>query len=329
MTMTLKDWARRAQRVTAPVHGYDRLLYAVGLLLLASSVVHLAVFAVDGGPWGGAVSWRKPAVFAFSFGTTSLSIGWALRHMPCRPRLGWTLAATLAVSGSAEVALVTLQQWRGVASHFNTVSSFDLVVFAAMGGSIVVFTSATVVASVWCVKSLRQPAAVRLAVLSGMALLLVGQGLGGPMIAAGLEHADVVGAAPESVTIGAAGVGKVAHAVALHGLQVLGFLAVLLQLGTVSRHRQQRLMRATVLGYGLITVIVTVETFLGHGPLAWSAPTMVLLAAGVGTVIGAYGMALLALRTRAPIDRGPTAAHDVDRWDGCDRRAEPRAIVHS
>ena len=52
------------------------LLSAVGLVLIASGLVHLVVFAVDGGPWDGPVSWRKPVTFGLSFGVTLIAVTW-------------------------------------------------------------------------------------------------------------------------------------------------------------------------------------------------------------------------------------------------------------
>ena len=54
----------------------ERACYAVGGLLMLSGLVHLLVFAVDGGPWTGPVSWRKPVTFGLSFGLTLITIAW-------------------------------------------------------------------------------------------------------------------------------------------------------------------------------------------------------------------------------------------------------------
>ena len=40
-----------------------RLYRATALLLIFSGLLHLVVFAVDGGPWNGPLSWRKPVTF--------------------------------------------------------------------------------------------------------------------------------------------------------------------------------------------------------------------------------------------------------------------------
>jgi len=50
-------------------------LAVIGLLLVASGMAHLVVWAVLGGPWEGPVTWRKPILFGISGGLTSLSHG--------------------------------------------------------------------------------------------------------------------------------------------------------------------------------------------------------------------------------------------------------------
>ena len=48
-------------------------------------------------------------------------------------RIGWLLLVLLAVADTAEVVWVSLQRWRGVASHFNNDSALDSL-FLIMGG---------------------------------------------------------------------------------------------------------------------------------------------------------------------------------------------------
>ncbi|MDA0817484.1 MAG: hypothetical protein O2946_07965, partial [Planctomycetota bacterium] len=107
-----------------------------GVLLIVSGVVHLLVWAIDGGPWEGPVTWRKPILFGISGGLTAISAGWAFAKLPRRRwdrLLAWSTAVTLTV----EVALIDLQRWRGVASHFNRSTPLDSFLYDAMGGLIV------------------------------------------------------------------------------------------------------------------------------------------------------------------------------------------------
>ena len=47
-------------------------LYAAGVLLTASGLFHLGVWAARGGPWYGPLAWRKPILFGLSAGLTAL-----------------------------------------------------------------------------------------------------------------------------------------------------------------------------------------------------------------------------------------------------------------
>ncbi|MFL6101933.1 MAG: hypothetical protein ACJ74K_01115, partial [Actinomycetes bacterium] len=50
-------------RAPAPTPAVDRLCLVTAAVLIVSGLAHLLVFAVDGGPWYGPVSWRKPVTF--------------------------------------------------------------------------------------------------------------------------------------------------------------------------------------------------------------------------------------------------------------------------
>ena len=113
-----------AWRAARPIGRYQRLLWWCGTALLVSAAVHGGVALVDGGAWAGPVSWRKPILFGESFGLLLWSLVWMLRQLPER----WWIripAGMVAISSVLEVALITLQRWRGVASHFNRETPFD------------------------------------------------------------------------------------------------------------------------------------------------------------------------------------------------------------
>lgn len=43
------------------------------------------------------MSWRKPAIFGFSFAVTDIALAWILGYLPKRRSAGWLLAGSLAV----------------------------------------------------------------------------------------------------------------------------------------------------------------------------------------------------------------------------------------
>jgi len=118
-------------------------LVAVGLVLVASGVAHLLVWAVLGGPWEGPVTWRKPILFGISGGLTSLSAAWVWAKLPPRRGDAWLAAAT-AWALFVDVFLIDLQKWRGVASHFNRATPLDSLLYDAMG-VLILFVTAVIV----------------------------------------------------------------------------------------------------------------------------------------------------------------------------------------
>src|SRR5689334_4242628 len=130
----MSELARRVWLAVRPVTGPQRFLWWCGTVLLVSGAVHAVVAAVDGGAWWGAVSWRKPVVFGMSFGLLLWSAVWVMRHLRVR-RWGWLPAGLLGTASVIEVALITMQRWRGVPSHFNAATTVDATVWSVMAST--------------------------------------------------------------------------------------------------------------------------------------------------------------------------------------------------
>ena len=116
-------WCKKEQAKT---------LAYVGVLLVASGIIHLGVFFFYGGSWEGEVSWRKPVLFGISAGLTSISMGWVWASLT-KWRYDGFLSSTAALALLIEVGLIDFQQWRGVASHFNRSTPIDSAIYNLMG----------------------------------------------------------------------------------------------------------------------------------------------------------------------------------------------------
>ncbi|MFI2205920.1 hypothetical protein ACH47Z_35135 [Streptomyces sp. NPDC020192] len=222
----------------------DRLCHATGLFLVLSALVHLVVFAVDGGPWDGPVSWRKPFTFGLSFGLTLIAITWVTSYVRVGARLRAVLLLVFATDCVVEVGGIALQAWRRVPSHLNMETPFDTAVSMtlAVGGAILV-----VVLTLFAVASFRHrptgPAGMPLAVRSGFAVLLVGLASGAAMIARGVvltrtghQEAAYHSTAPL----------KPLHGVSLHAVLVLPLLAWLLSRSPWSERTRRRIVATAV-----------------------------------------------------------------------------------
>lgn len=277
---------RGALSDAAPGHGYQRTMYATALVMLASGILHLGVWVVDGGAWEGEVSWRKPILFGVSFGMFLLSAGWVQGVLPRSARFGWTTTVLIAGGGAAEVGLITAQRWRGVASHFNLATTVDAVVFGLMGVMIAVFGVGIALLALWAAMRLRGPAPTVVAVLVGLGLVLVASAIGGDLITRGLAYVEANDAVPPAVVVGVAGSGKLAHAVALHGIQVLGVLALLLGRCRLGPTARSRAMVVAAVGYTVLTCLVTMHAYAGRSMLELSASM------GVGLVLATLAVSV-------------------------------------
>jgi hypothetical protein len=123
-------------------------LTATGVVMVVVLAGALVGLAVDPRVITGAPAWLKPAKFAASIAIYTFTLAWIFSLIPgwtrTRRIVGWTTAVTLVL----EIALISLQAFRGTPSHFNVATTFDGAVFTAMGAAIVVQTLSTVAVAV-------------------------------------------------------------------------------------------------------------------------------------------------------------------------------------
>lgn len=231
----------RARRV-------ERVCCLVGAVLLAAGLFHLLVFAVDGGPWFGPVSWRKPATFGFSFGLTLIAITWVSSYLPIGRRA--LVLGVFAADCVVEVGGITLQAWRHVPSHLNRETPFNSAIstMLAIGGGVLVLVLGAMAVAAFRANP-RVPASMRLALRAGFASLVVGLLTGAAMIARGTVE---VNAGQQQRAYHDMGFLKPVHAVGLHGVLVLPALAWLLSLTSWDEARRTRLTAAATTAYGLL-----------------------------------------------------------------------------
>ena len=273
---------------------YQKVLLWSGIALLASGLVHTGVWLATGaGSLEGPVSWRKPIEFGISGGLTTISLVWVLARVRPNTLAGWTVAITVACF-VPETALIGLQQWRGVPSHFNYASSLDSMVFSLMGILIGIVVVGIAVLTVWVFAAPRADPATTAAIRVAMLLLLIGQGLGGILLANGFANTGPIG---DASVVGVAGQLKVPHAVALHGLQMLLVLAALLERSALTAARRMRAVILCAVGYTILILVSALQAFGGRAPLDLSALALVASAAGALLIVWAYVRPLGAARS--------------------------------
>ena len=242
----------KSTRDSAGTRPVERLCHATGLLLILSGLLHLVVFAVDGGPWYGPVSSRKPVTFGLSFGVTLIAVTSVTSYLRVGSRPRAVLLAVFAADCVVEVGGITLQAWRRVPSHLDMETPFDTAVSMtlAVGGGVLV-----VLLTVFALASFRHrpagPAGMALAVRSGFAILLVGLASGAAMIARGVVLART---GHQEAAYHSTAPLKPLHGVALHAVLVLPALAWLLSRTSWSEPVRRRAV-ATATGCYVAAVI--------------------------------------------------------------------------
>ena len=275
---------------------WQRLGYLVGAALIVVGLGHLVAWLVVGGAWAGPITFRKPTTFGISFGLTTITLAWVAGHLRISDRTGWLLLVPLALADASEVVWVSVQRWRGVASHFNNDTTLDSLLFLLMGGGAIAVAAAVIlVMTVLAFTAMRASPSMALAIRAGLLILLVAQVVGGWMIQHGLGPAEE-GVTEGLTTFGAAGVMKVPHAVAIHGIQVLPALAWLLSFAALPEPRRLRLVRIAVVGYAALVVVSVLQTVTGADPFDVGVVAAVLYLLGVLLLGAAFLAALLALR---------------------------------
>ena len=192
--------------------------------LMTSGIAHLVWLWVMQEAWEGPVSPRKPALFGISAGLTAWSLVWVGRQLDF-PRSVPKVASMIVWGLFLEVALITVQYWRGVPSHFNRTTLIDHSIELAMVGLIIAATIGIGWIFWAAMKSSSDDAARMLAIRAGLAFLFISCLLGFATMAAG-EFNIAQGLAPE--IWGRAGVLKYPHGAILHAIQTLPILNLLL-----------------------------------------------------------------------------------------------------
>ncbi len=262
--------------------GYQKFLYVVSAVLVLSAGVHTVVLLVTGGSLEGDVSWRKPILFGEAFGLTCLSVAWIMTFLRLRPSVGWLLAGILGLTSTGEVFWVSMQQWRGVSSHFNNSTTFDATTFAAAGGLIFFTGLALVSVTILTFHSLRAPASLAWAIRGGMGLLLASQVFGMAMISNGGN------------TFGGAGAGKLPHALAMHAPQILPALGIFLMFAKLSEAQRTRIVIQAIVGYTLLVIATASQTFTGVAPSEVGPTLGIVIAASVVAMAVSFLEALVA-----------------------------------
>jgi hypothetical protein len=221
------------KRFVAELHRRDSLLSRTGWIHAALAAVFLIATQIDERTVLGIDPWVKPFKFAVSIGIYTWTVAWLLGHVkPRAPRAARVISRGIALAMFVEIACIAGQSLRGQQSHFNVASVLDGMVFTIMGAMIGFNTVLVAVLLVlFCRLPLALPEPYLWGIRLGLALLLAGSIEGGLMIVRGAHAVGVADGGPGLPLVNwstNAGDLRAAHALALHGVQVLPLLGAAL-----------------------------------------------------------------------------------------------------
>jgi hypothetical protein len=239
----------------------ERAGYLVGIALLASGLVHVAILVIAGGSWEGPLSLRKPATFGLSFGLTLITIVWVVRFLNVGARARSVLVTMFTAASVLETALVSLQAWRGVPSHFNMETSFDEWVTRGLaGGGVALVVMVGIMTIVAFRANAAVPLSLRIAIQTGFIALSAAMAIGAVMIGRGMT---LVFSGNAPIAYASGGLFKPIHAVTMHGILVLPALAWMLSFTEWSEVRRVRVIVAAAAAYVVLVATVMIGNLAG------------------------------------------------------------------
>lgn len=262
----------------------SKVLYTIGAFWVFVALLHTVVLAGTGFEWAGSVSWRKPITFGLSVGMLLATVGWILDRLPNRPRRAGAIAWILGAASTVEVGLITLQAWRGEASHFNSFDETNARIFSSMAVMVGIMSLCLIAVLVWAAISRPVDPLVSRATLAGMALVVAGLGIGQWLVSLGNDFAAANGIVPDVVTNGVAGTPKFPHAIAFHGIQVFIVAALALRRSHVPERIRMRIMGALIASYSAVLVFAAMQSILGTAPTDVSAVTGLMAISTLATL---------------------------------------------
>ena len=282
-------------------------LTATGVVMVGVLAVAIIGLAIDPRLVTGAPAWLKPAKFASSIAIYAFTLAWMFAFLDRWPRtrriVGWVTAAAMVI----EMVIIAGQAARGRASHFNTGTTLDLVLFSVMGATILVQTLSTIAVAVALWRTQFADRALGWAMRLGMTITIVGAFTGGLMTSPTRGQIDAARAGQRMTVAGAHTVGapdggpglpgtgwstahgdlRIPHFVGLHALQALPVIALLVGRRRIVETLRVRWIQIAGASYAALFAILLSQALRGQSLVAPDALTLMLLAAWIMATSGA------------------------------------------
>ena len=207
---------------------HNPILARTAIFHAALFLIALGLYMLDSREIMGVNAWIKPMKFTVSITIYLATVAWLMGHIK-RPRwavgtIAWGISACMVV----ETTLIFMQAGRGVRSHFNVMTPFDAGVFSIMGVGVIIDSFLMALMLLLFFKRDVTLAPSRLwGIRIGIAMFLVGGIVGGWMSSQGGHTVGSEDGGPGLPFLNWSMTGgdlRIAHALGLHGLQVMPIL---------------------------------------------------------------------------------------------------------
>jgi hypothetical protein len=280
-------------------------LYGLTIAMAALALVAAVLSVVDQRELLGVPLWFKPLKFSLSIALYGAALAWMLSRLPGRAmwRAGWIIT----VGAVVEMVIIVGQAARGVRSHFNDDSVFDVALYSIMGATITVVWLATVAIALRFLRDRSDDRVTASAVRLGLLIGLAGMAVGFLISANGGHAVGVPDGGPGLFFVGWSTTGgdlRIGHFVGMHALQLLPLVAAGLAAVGASRLDETarvRIVQIAAAAYAGVVALVIWQAMRGQPLLA---PDTVTLAA-LGALLLGTAVALAGALRRSPV---PTAA---------------------
>ncbi|WP_428498160.1 hypothetical protein [Pseudonocardia sp.] len=317
---------------------WHRPLMALAAAMAVLTVVGIVGMVVDDRVLTGLPIWDKPTKFAISIAIYAVAWAWLISQLRVQRRRAWWAGTISAAFLAVEVVVIVTQVVRGTTSHFNNATTFDAVMWRAMGISIVIVWLATLYVCAQLFRRRDGEPARTLAIRAGSVLALIGMALGFlmtvPTAAQIAEGGDIIGAhsvgladgGPGLALLGWSTVGgdlRIPHFVGMHALQAIPLVLVALELlaprvpALASSPVRRRLVWVATGAYTGLLAVLTWQALRGQPVVAPDAATLTAAGAVLVATVVAAALALRAGRddpapVAVPAEAGARAGAEPD-----------------
>lgn len=321
-TSLSNSFATRVRGWFGQLWSFNKLLTLSVMLYIVLVPIYIVAAILDPRLITNAPAFIKPLKFIISSAIYVTTFLWLLTLVEGHKRWVQIVANVTALGLLLENILITAQAIRGVASHFNATTPFDIAVFSTMGIVITIVAVMNLLLGIWLIfQRLPDPViawGVRLGVLISFAGMIVAflmttgptpaqetQIDAGQMPAAiGAHSVGVDDGGPGLPLVGWSTVGgdlRVPHFVGLHGMQVLPLLALALSRRRTLNQRQKLMLIGTAgaayLGW---MALLTWQALRGQSIVAPDVLTMTAYVGLLAVVLLSTLFTLIALPQSPP-----------------------------